>query len=119
MKAFHIMFEVEELKYLSISLNNQLTIHQPNLFKNTALDSSSEELKLCLLELIKDVSIRFLTKYNTTYVNGRKKATIGFTKAEAYAISVCHRYGGFNHFGDYEFSSFYKIIERSNQLLIA
>lgn len=125
MKVFHITFTVDELQHLSMALNNELTLQQPNIFKNVYISAGRldnpkavAELSKCVIELMREVAMRIMNRYNSLLQNGRKKGSVGFTKAEAHAINICNRYGGFNHLELYEFNLFYRVIQNSDQLTL-
>lgn len=128
MRTIHIKLTAEQLKYLSLAFNNELTIQQPNLFKNITFNLDSKPanqaieakyLANCAKVLIQELANRLLNKSNLTIQNRRKNASISFSEAEAHALILCSKFGGFEHFGAYERGIFYLLQDKANQLAIS
>ncbi len=128
MRNIHIKLTAEQLKYLAIAFNNELTIRQPLLFQNITFSKESNQtnqeieakfLANCAKSLIKEVAIRLLNKANLTAHNYRKSASITISEAEAHALILCNKFGGFEHFGQYEKAVFYLLSDKANQLAIS
>lgn len=125
MKALTVKFFTEELKYLSLALNNPLTIEQPLLFKNSYFSKAQVEpampakvLALCAKSLVEEFAIRVMNKYNSAYQRGAKRVNIDISKSELLALDLCNRFGGFSHFGDYEHNLLNPFLIKGNQLTL-